>query len=44
MYQVEIIAFLDVDDWWDKNYLNSRRNAFNNNNYDIFYNNVFTIL
>ena len=37
----EIIAFLDVDDWWDKNYLNSRKNAFNNKNYDIFYNNVF---
>lgn len=38
----ELIAFLDVDDWWDKNYLNSRKNAFNNKNYDIFYNNVFT--
>ena len=37
----EIIAFLDVDDWWDKNYLNSRKDAFNNKNYDIFYNNVF---
>jgi len=37
----EIIAFLDVDDWWDKNYLNSRKNAFNNKKYDIFYNNVF---
>jgi len=37
----EIIAFLDVDDWWDKNYLNSRKDEFNNKNYDIFYNNVF---
>ena len=37
----ELIGFLDVDDWWDKNYLNSRKNAFNNKNYDIFYNNVF---
>lgn len=37
----EIIAFLDVDDWWDKNYLNGRKNAFNNKKYDIFYNNVF---
>ena len=37
----EIIAFLDVDDWWDKNYLNSRKDVFNNKNYDIFYNNVF---
>ena len=38
----ELIAFLDVDDWWDKNYLNSREKEFNNNNYDIFYNNVCT--
>ena len=37
----ELIAFLDVDDWWDKNYLNSRKDAFNNKKYDIFYNNVF---
>jgi glycosyltransferase involved in cell wall biosynthesis len=37
----ELIGFLDVDDWWDKNYLNSRKDAFNNKKYDIFYNNVF---
>ena len=36
----ELIAFLDVDDWWDRNYLSSREKEFNNNHYDIFYNNV----
>ena len=34
------IAFLDVDDWWDKNYLSSRKKFFDNNLYDYFYNNV----
>ena len=37
----ELIAFLDVDDWWDVNYLSSRETVFDNNNYDIFYNNAF---
>ena len=37
----ELIAFLDVDDWWDKNYLNSREKDFDNNKYHIFYNNAF---
>jgi glycosyltransferase involved in cell wall biosynthesis len=37
----EIIAFLDVDDWWDINYLSSRANVFDNLNYDYFYSNVF---
>ena len=32
----ELIAFLDVDDWWDVNYLSSRETIFNNNKYDIF--------
>ena len=27
-----IIAFLDVDDWWDKNYLSSRVSLFNDDN------------
>ena len=36
----ELIAFLDVDDWWDVNYLSSRETIFNNNKYDIFYNNA----
>ena len=35
----ELIAFLDVDDWWDCNYLSSRAKVFNNYDYDIFYNN-----
>ncbi len=37
----ELIAFLDVDDWWDKDYLSSREDEFNNTDYGIFYNNVF---
>ena len=37
----EIIAFLDVDDWWKENYLSSREKLFNNENYDYFYSNVF---
>jgi len=38
----EFIAFLDVDDWWDKNYLNSRKELFNKNYFDFFCTNVFT--
>lgn len=37
----EIIAFLDVDDWWDEKYLLSRTNLFEDANYDFFYNNVY---
>ena len=37
----EFIAFLDVDDWWDKNYLNSRKEFFNKEDYDFFYTNTF---
>jgi glycosyltransferase involved in cell wall biosynthesis len=37
----EIIAFLDVDDWWNENYLLSREELFDNGNYDYFYSNVF---
>jgi glycosyltransferase involved in cell wall biosynthesis len=40
----DFIAFLDVDDWWDKNYLASRKDLFNKSDYDFFYNNVFTFL
>ena len=36
----EIIAFLDVDDWWNKNYLSSREKLFINKNYDYFYSNT----
>ena len=35
----ELIAFLDVDDWWNNNYLSSREQLFINNSYDIFYSN-----
>ena len=37
----EIIAFLDVDDWWNENYLLSREELFDNGNYDYFYSIVF---
>ena len=36
----ELIAFLDVDDWWDENYLSSKDQFFENKNFDYFYNNV----
>ena len=36
----EFIAFLDVDDWWDKNYLSSRKEQFYNEEYDFFYTNT----
>ena len=36
----ELIAFLDVDDWWDDNYLISRAKKFDDYNYDIFYTNT----
>ena len=38
----QLIAFLDCDDWWDCNYLSSREKFFNNNDYDVFYNNVLS--
>ena len=36
----KLIAFLDVDDWWEKNYLSSREKFFEDNNYDYFYTNT----
>ena len=36
----DLIAFLDSDDWWEKNYLSSRRNFFLSTEYDFFYSNV----
>lgn len=36
-----LIAFLDTDDWWDKEYLSSIEKFFENENYDYFYSNVF---
>ena len=38
----ELIAFLDVDDWWDKNYISSRASLFNDDDKDFFYCNRFT--
>ena len=38
----KIIAFLDVDDWWDENYLSSRGLLFNDDNQDYFYCNRYT--
>ena len=37
----ELIAFLDVDDWWDENYLSSKKKFLNDKNIDYFYSNVF---
>ena len=37
-----IIAFLDVDDWWDENYLSSRASLFNDDDKDFFYCNRYT--
>ena len=38
----QLIAFLDVDDWWDKKYLSSRASFFSDNDKDFFYCNRFT--
>jgi glycosyltransferase involved in cell wall biosynthesis len=37
----DLISFLDVDDWWDENYLSSRLSIFENENFDYFYTNVY---
>ena len=36
----ELIAFLDCDDWWDKNYLSSKEKFFGLEEYDYLYSNV----
>jgi len=36
-----IIAFLDTDDWWSKNYLSSREKEFINKDNDFFYCNTY---
>ena len=33
----EFIAFLDCDDWWEKDYLSSRKEFFVNKSFDFFY-------
>jgi len=36
----DLVAFLDSDDWWEKNYISSRANLFSNSYYDYFYSNI----
>jgi len=36
----EFIAFLDSDDWWEKDYLSSREIFFSNSDFDFFYSNT----
>ena len=36
----KLIAFLDCDDWWEKNYLSSREKFFNDSKIDFFYSNT----
>ena len=36
----ELIAFLDSDDWWEKDYLSSREKFFSNLDFDFFYSNT----
>jgi teichuronic acid biosynthesis glycosyltransferase TuaG len=33
----DLIAFLDCDDWWEKDYISSRAKFFDNENYSFFY-------
>ena len=35
-----LVAFLDVDDWWHKNYLSSKKKFFKDKNIDYFYTNT----
>ncbi len=36
----ELISFLDCDDWWEKNYLSSRKFFFTDTKFDFFYSNA----
>ena len=36
-----LIAFLDVDDWWDEEYLSSRSEIFSDASYDFYYCNSY---
>lgn len=40
----DLIAFLDCDDWWEKNYLSSREKFFNDSKIDFFYSNTNVFL
>ena len=35
-----LIAFLDVDDWWEEDYLSNKDKFFENSEYDYFYSNT----
>jgi len=35
-----LIAFLDIDDWWSEEYLSSKKEFLENDNYDFFYSNT----
>jgi glycosyltransferase involved in cell wall biosynthesis len=35
-----LIAFLDVDDWWENNFLSSKEKFFEDSKYDYFYSNT----
>ena len=37
----DLIAFVDCDDWWEKNYISSRENFFSVDNFDYFYCNTY---
>lgn len=36
-----LIAFLDVDDWWDEEYLSNKEQFFYSEKHDYFYSNVY---
>ncbi len=36
----DLISFLDCDDWWNTNFLSSRKEIFHNSYYDFFYSNT----
>ena len=35
-----LVAFLDVDDWWENNFLSSKEKFFEDSKYDYFYSNT----
>ena len=35
-----LIAFLDIDDWWDEKYLSNKEEFLKNSHYDYFYSNT----
>jgi glycosyltransferase involved in cell wall biosynthesis len=37
----DFVSFIDVDDWWERNNLNSRKDFFLNNSYSFSYSNCY---